>query len=236
VDAWTVGLVGVIVVGLATIIYGALSDRARNKRAAAAILAPPDRPIPRFAPDSPAPQYLTELQARRMPERAEPTDLDPVERTRIAEALKADGTAKIDAGYLASDFVTDPTTKWAVLAHPRVLVCDQGVETVRELLAVLEKVIVSGAPLVIAAPAFSAVVQSTLLVNMIQRRVRAIPVAADSVQLVRICATTGAARIARSDLQSGYVPFDVLGRCGCWVSTATASYVIEPTAKENDPQ
>ncbi len=66
-DPWTLGLVAVVVLGLALIAYGALHDRARNRRAREEMLSPPKREIPQFRPDTPAPQYLSELQARRPP-------------------------------------------------------------------------------------------------------------------------------------------------------------------------
>ena len=62
-DAWSIGLIVLIIAGLGAIIFGALWDRRRNKRRAAEMLAPPARSIPQFHPDSPAPHYLSDLQA-----------------------------------------------------------------------------------------------------------------------------------------------------------------------------
>ena len=75
VDPWSIGLIVLIIAGLAAIILGALWDRRRNKQRAAEMLAPPARTIPQFHPDAPAPHYLSDLQARRRPEEAESTDL-----------------------------------------------------------------------------------------------------------------------------------------------------------------
>ncbi|HKN43267.1 MAG TPA: hypothetical protein VJW23_05040, partial [Propionibacteriaceae bacterium] len=82
-DPWSIGLIALIVVGLAAIIFGALWDRRRNKRRAAEMLAPPARSIPRFKPDAPAPHYLSDLQARRKPDDAKASDLTQAEREAI---------------------------------------------------------------------------------------------------------------------------------------------------------
>ena len=74
-DPWTIGLIVLVIAGLGAIIFGALWDRGRNKQRAAEMLAPPARTIPQFHPDAPAPHYLSDLQARRRPEDAEPTEL-----------------------------------------------------------------------------------------------------------------------------------------------------------------
>ena len=64
-DAWQIGLIVLIIVGLGLVVFGALWDRARNRRRAAEMLAPPPRTIPQFRPDAPPPHYLSDLQARR---------------------------------------------------------------------------------------------------------------------------------------------------------------------------
>ena len=131
VEPWTLGLVAVIVVGLAVIVFGALSDRAKTRRAAAEMLSPPQRTIPQFSPDTPAPQYLSDLQARRPPEEAPSTELSASEREQLARRLRDPSTLKVDAGWLSRDFVTDPGSGQAVLDSPRVLVCLEPIESTR---------------------------------------------------------------------------------------------------------
>jgi hypothetical protein len=231
VDPWTVGLVVVIVVGLAVIVYGALHDRALNKRRAAEMLSAPSRPIPRFAPDRPAPHYLSELQARRPPPDAAATDLTPSEREQIKASQDDPTTVTVKAGYLAAEFITDAGSGWAVLDRPIIMVCDEPVQTVRELLPVLERLVLSKSPLVIAAPAFTDEVEATLAVNKIRLTMRLLPIRASAEQLVSIAEATGADRLLRSDLQAGFVLPQHLGRAGRWVSSRSQSFIIGPAGR-----
>jgi hypothetical protein len=233
VDPWTIGLVAVVVVGLALIIYGALSDRAKNKRAAVEMLAPPARDIPQFRPDSPAPTYLSELQARRAPEAVLAPELTTAEREQLAQQVKDPTTVKIAAGFLSRDFVTDRSTSQAVLDTPRVLVCTDRVESMRELLMILEKLVLSRTPLVIVAPSLSDEVRHTLEVNQIQGVLRLLAVTTSGGELDRAAAATRAQPRSRSDLQAGYVWPEHLGTCTRWVSTAKASFVIGPAGSDS---
>lgn len=224
VEPWIFGLVAVIVVGLAAILYGALSDRAKTRRAAEEMLSPPQRTIPQFSPDAPAPQYLSDLQARRPLEETASTELTAAERDRLAQQLRDPSTVTVAAGWLSKDFVTDAGSGRAVLDSPRVLVCLEPVESTRELLGVLERCTLSGTALVVAAPSFSDEVRGTLEVNAIRRTLRVLAVAAADV--APIAAATGASPRDRSDLQSGYVWPEHLGSCARWVSTSKASHVV----------
>jgi hypothetical protein len=226
VDPWNIGLIALIVVGLAVIILGALSDRYRNKRRATAMLAAPARPIPRFQPDAPTPHYLSDLQARRAPEDAERTDLTQPEREAITGELNGPETVVIKAGYASRAFVTDASSSWAVLEGPAVLVCADGIESFRELLGVLEKLILAKTPLVVVAPAIAPDVLATLEVNKIRQTMRLLVVTPDQAGLDTIANTCQAAAVDRRDRQAGDVPEDRLGGCERWVSTAKASYLI----------
>jgi hypothetical protein len=197
VDAWSIGLIALIVVGLAAIIFGAVWDRRRNKRRAAEMLAPPPRTIPHFTPDAPAPHYLSDLQARRR-----------------------------QVGYASRDFVTDATSGWAVLEHPAVLVCGDPIDTFRELLGPMEKLILSDSPLVVAAPAIARDVLATLEVNTIRQTMRLLAVICDDAGRDTVAAACHAMIIDRSDRQSGYLGPEHLGHCERWISTATSSHVI----------
>jgi hypothetical protein len=234
VDPWNIGLVAVIVIGLGLIIFGALMDRYRNKRRATAMLAPPGRPIPRFHPDAPAPHYLSELQARRVPEDAERTELTQPERELVASELKDPETVTIKAGYASPAFVTDQASSWAVLEDPAVLVCADAVESFRELLDVLEKLILAKAPLVVVAPAVGPEVLATLEVNKIRQTMPLLVVTPDQAGLDIVAKTCQASPVDRRDRQAGDVPQDRLGSCERWVSTAKASYLIgTPSAQQS---
>jgi hypothetical protein len=234
VDLWTVGLTVVLAIGLVAVIFGALHDRARNRRAVAEILSPPDRTIPRFAPDAPAPHYLSELQARRTP-RATSTALTPKQRDEISRQFSEPRTLSVDAGYASGDFVTDEGSGWAVLDHARVLVCADPIQSTRELLAVLEPFALSQTPLVVVAPGLAQEVKATLEVNTIQSTMRLLAVLAESSQRQVVADATGAHLITRADLQAGYVPLDCLGDCDRWVSDATRSYLIQAKPAPTSP-
>jgi len=226
VDPWSVGLIVVIIVGLAAIIFGALWDRRLNKRRAAEMLAPPRRTIPHFKPDAPAPHYLSDLQARRRPENAQLTHLSDAERQSIAQQLIDPQTVRIEAGYASRDFITDPSSGWAVLEKPAVLVCGDPIQTFRELLGTLEKLILSRTPVVVVAPAIAADVLSTLEVNAIRQTMRLLAVICDTDRLSTIAAACQGMIIDRSDRQSGYLAPDQLGHCERWISTDKSSHLV----------
>jgi len=226
VDLWQVGLIAVIVVGFALIVFGALWDRARNQRRAREMLSPPPRHIPQFRPDAPAPHYLSDLQARRRPTGAEGAALTPEERQRVNRQIADAQTVTVPTGYASRDFVTDPTSGWAVLDHPAVLACADPVDSIRELLPVLERLIMTGTPLVVLAPRMSTEVRATLEVNAIQQTMRLLAVTPSIAELKSLAAACGVEPVDRSDRQAGYFPPEQLGQCERWVSTPKASHVI----------
>jgi hypothetical protein len=226
VDLWQVGLIAVIVIGLGLIIFGALWDRSRNRRRAAEMLSPPPRTIPQFRPDAPAPHYLSDLQARRQPAARKPAALTAEDRETISRQIADTQTVTIPAGYASKDFVTDPSSGWAVLDKPAVLVCADPVETIRELLGVLEQLNMSRTPLVVVAPGVAPEVLATLEVNQIQQTMQLLAVTPEASELSALATACGATIMDHADLRSGYAPPGQFGRCERWVSTAKASHVI----------
>ena len=226
-DPWSIGLAVLVVVGLVAVVFGALWDGTRNRRRAAAMLAPPERVIPHFRPDAPAPQYLSELQARRAPSTAVATGLDAEMRAEVRRQLETAAGTAVAAGWASADFVTDPETGWAVLEDPVVLVCADEVASLRELLGLLERVLMGRRPLVVVAPSLAPEVQATLEVNRIRGLLAVVAVlvldAAEREALARAC---GATPSERTDRQAGYLPSSVLGRCHRWVSTDRRSLAV----------
>jgi len=225
VDPWSIGLIVLIVAGLAAIIFGALWDRQLNKRRAAEMLAPPKRTIPHFTPDAPAPHYLSDLQARRRPENA-PSNLSKAEREAISRQLADPNTVTVNVGYASRDFITDASSGWAVLEQPAVLVCGDPIQTFRELLGALEKLILSKTPLVVVAPAIAREVLATLEVNAIRQTMRLLAVICNQACLTTVAAACQAMIIDRSDRQSGYLAPDQLGHCERWISSDTSSHLV----------
>ncbi len=227
VDGWTIGLVALVVVGLAAILYGALSDRARNRRRAEAMLAPPERAIPQFQPTATGPAYVSELQARRPPSGGRASVLSDADRAALDRSLKDPDVLTLPAGWASADFVTDPPSSRAVLDHPVILVCGDPVASLRELLPVLERAIPTQTAVVVVAPELGWEVQSTLEVNAIRRTLPLLAVRLpDPADLERLAAATGAVLTDRGDRQAGYVLTEQLGRCDRWVATRTTSHLV----------
>jgi hypothetical protein len=227
VEPWSIGLVALIVIGLGVIIFGALHDRARNRRRAAEMLAPPPRAIPRLERDAPAPAYVSELQARRAPGGAG-RDLSPGDRAAVDAEIEAASTVTINTGYASRDFVTDAPTSRAVLDHPLVAVCAGPVQSVRELLPILERASRSHRPLVLLAASFTPEITATLEVNAIQRTIALVAVVAGTADAEAVARATHAVIIDAADRRSGYLAPNQLGSCARWISTATASHLILP--------
>lgn len=225
-EGWQVGLIAVIVVGVVVIVYGALKDRRTNERRRREMLAPPERDIPRFSPDAPTPHYLSDLQARRAPSGAKPTDLDDTERDHLRDWMTSSVPAVLPSGYATADLVTDAPTGWAVLRDPAVLLTHEELASVRELLGVMEHQLPTGRPLVIAAPRISRELIDTFAVNHIQQIMTVLPVLVpDDLDRATIEAVTGSTPMIRADLQSGYLAPGMLGACEIWLSTAERSYL-----------
>ncbi len=226
-EGWQLGLVAVIVLGLAAIVFGAVRDRRLNERRRREMLAPPERSIPKFSPEAPTPSYLSELQARRPPPDATPTDLSTADRDELRAAMGSPDTTVIDRGYATADLVTDPTTGWSVLRQPSVLVAETGITTLREILGVLEDQMPTGRGLVVVAPAIGDELLSTFAVNHIRQVITILPVIVTDESVRRqIATTTGAQLMSHTDLQSGYLVPGLLGTCDTWVSSARQSHIL----------
>lgn len=222
-EGWQIGLIVMMAVGVAVILFGALWDRARTQRREREMLSPPARTIPEFHPETPAPHYLSELAARRTTPASEEA-LDEATRGRLREAV--DTAEPVAAGYAGPDFVTDSPTGWAVLRRPRVLVCGQAVATIRELLPALESVQLSQHPLVIVAPDFEPAVLSTLKVNRLRHLIDILAIRAPGGVRDAIIDRCGGAPVEWSDLRAGYLPEAAYGSIGWWISDARHSWLL----------
>lgn len=227
VDAGTWGIVAVLVIGTAVVLYGWLSDRAAARREAEELHRPPERDIPRFHPEDARPHYLTELEAATHPEHAPPTALAAAVRHLLTERLK--GSPSFPSGWPNRGFITDPGTGWCVMESPLVLVCSDEVTTMRELLPAVRHAKASDRPLVVVAPQVSAEVVSTLRANLIQGTFLALPVELADAGLRRsVGSLTGGEPVSAQDLRSGYLPQASLGECDTWVSDEDTSWVLLP--------
>lgn len=222
VQAWVVVMVVVVALALALTVYGALSDRAKNRRRAAEMLGPPKRDIPGLPAAARPPTYVTQAQARRRPAGAAPP-------ARASDPRSAREEIEIRVGYASADFVTDPGSTEVALDEPLVLVCADDVETVRELLPALEQALRTTRPLVVVAPRIAPEVLGTLEVNALQGKVPGVALLADEVVRAQVVEVSGADPVDAADRRSGWLDPDSLGSVVRWTSSRTTTRVTPAT-------
>ncbi|MFT3860774.1 hypothetical protein [Micropruina sp.] len=221
-DWWGIGVI--LAVGITVVAFGYLDDRRKTRERDAAMAAPPQRDIPRFEPTHSTPEYLNELTARQRPHKLASTDLSELTRTDLKAAQAS--AASVAAGIATTSFVTDGPTGWAVATDPVVAVLSGRVDTVRELLPLLERAQCAKRPLVLAAPGFSPEVLDTLAANTVQGKQQCLPVVVNAEQAERLSALTLARPLSHSDLQAGWLPDEALGSIDTWLSDRTTSWLI----------
>lgn len=223
VDAGYLGIGLVLVIGIAVVVYGWLSDRTDTKRRQSALTQPPDRDIPGLDPKSEGPGYVTEYEALHRPDQRAPLTDDA--RAELKRSLT--GAPSLAHGHVAKEFTTDPTSGFCVLDQPIVLVADAELTTIRELLPVLERARAGDRRLVVIAPSISPEVLATLRVNAsMQTLASAVVLMPDGGQRRALCSLVGALPLSRDDLRSGYLPESALGSCETWVSSAERLWVL----------
>lgn len=225
----TIGYIGialVLVVGIAIVVYGWLSDRVDTKRRQDALTQAPDRPIPGHSPDAPAPTYVTQDEALHQPRDRAATALADSDRADLKSRLN--GAPNLPHGHAAAEFVTDEPSGLCVLADPWILVADHDVTTVRELLPFLEKLRGTDRRLVVVAPSLGREVLATMQVNAVKRTLRcAVVLIPDAGQRRALCSLVGAVPVPWEDLRAGYIPITNLGTCSTWVSSADRLWVLQ---------
>jgi len=195
------GVVIILVVGVVILLIAALADRRSRLRL--------QRERPAGAPEDgiPAPDYITDEQLAASA-RLLRTDEVPDERALAAIEQAA---APLNL-RLASDGFATLARGRALLTHPRVLVCRDGVETTRELLGVLRRAAAASVPLVVAAPTLSAEVADTLVANARAGTLAVVALTGSDDALSQLAIQVGAVRVARTDLQADDVPDEYLGQ------------------------
>lgn len=222
VDLAYLGIVAVVVIGVAVVAYGWLSDRTANKHRAAQVSGPPDRPIPGRADDAAEPSY--ELEPDLLAERRYPNALDEAARDKLAAQL--DEAPALPHGWANEAFVTDPQTSWSVLDSPIVLVAAEPITTMRELLPVLDKARNQNAALLIAAPQLAGEVTATLAVNAATQHLPLCAIIVEPKAAAELARHTGTYPVPRADLQAGYLPPGSLGHCDRFVAGPKRCWVL----------
>jgi chaperonin GroEL len=75
---------------------------------------------------------------------------------------------KFDRGFLSPYFITDAERMESILEDPLILLCDQKVNALRDLVALLEEIAKSGRPLLIVAEDIEGEALATLIVNRLR--------------------------------------------------------------------
>ncbi|MEO4038466.1 chaperonin GroEL [Micrococcus sp. 2A] len=85
---------------------------------------------------------------------------------------------RFDKGYISGYFVTDTDRQEAVLEDPYILIVNSKISTVKDMVAILEKVMQSGKPLLIIAEDVDGEALATLVVNKIRGTFKSVAVKA----------------------------------------------------------
>jgi chaperonin GroEL len=141
-------------------------------------------------------------------------------RVRLNQATALEG------GWTRDRFITDPTSRWAVVTTPVVLVTP-AVHAFRELWPAIAVARQQETGLVVVATAFDTASLDTLVVNATTGRLHCVAVRAPSDNALAVVAmATDATVVDRTSLQSGYLPPVNLGHCVVWISNPTHSWAL----------
>ncbi|MGC3992610.1 MAG: hypothetical protein QM779_00515 [Propionicimonas sp.] len=224
-DLGYLGIGLVLVIGVAVVVHGWLSDRTDTSHRQDALTGAPDRDIPGLRADAPAPDYLTGYEALERVPYHPSASLTDAERAALQARLP--GSPSLPVGHTSSEFVTDEASGLCVLPSPWILVADHDVTTIRELLPLLEKARAGDRSVVVVAPALSGDVIDTLRVNVVKQTLRSAAVLIpDAAQRRALCSLVGALPVPWEDLRAGYVPESSLGTCDTWVSSSAQSWML----------
>ena len=181
------------------------------------LTTPPDQPT---LTDLAPPEYLTEETIRT--QYAQPADeLSPQDRERISAAIGA--ITPLALGWPSDDFVTDQTTKRAILEPALVLVTEE-ISRFSDLLPLFRLAVGQKTGLVVVATSLAREVLATVSLNVLAGRLACLCLLSDD--LAAVAERCGASVVPATDLTAGWVPDEVLGRVALWVSDASQSWIV----------
>jgi chaperonin GroEL len=148
---------------------------------------------------------------------------------------------QFDKGYVSPYFVTDPDRQEAVLEDPYILVCNSKISSAHDLIAVLERVIQVGKPLLIIAEDVDGEALATLIVNKLRGTFTSVAVKAPGfgdrrkAMLADIAILTGGQVISEEvGLKLENVDLSLLGRARKVVVDKDTTTVIEGSGSGAD--
>jgi chaperonin GroEL len=141
---------------------------------------------------------------------------------------------RFDKGYISGYFVTDAERQETVLEDPYILIVNSKISNVKDLVAVLEKVMQGGKPLLIIAEDVEGEALATLVVNKIRGTFKSVAVKAPGfgdrrkAQLADIAILTGGQVIAEEvGLKLENATLDLLGQARKVVVTKDETTIVE---------
>ncbi len=141
---------------------------------------------------------------------------------------------RFDKGYISAYFVTDAERQETVLEDPYILIVNSKISNVKELVAVLEKVMQSNKPLLIIAEDIEGEALATLIVNKIRGTFKSVAVKAPGfgdrrkAQLADIAILTGGQVISEEvGLKLETAGLELLGKARKVVVTKDETTIVE---------
>ena len=141
---------------------------------------------------------------------------------------------RFDKGYISAYFVTDAERQETVLEDPYILIVNSKISNVKELVAVLEKVMQSNKPLLIIAEDIEGEALATLIVNKIRGTFKSVAVKAPGfgdrrkAQLADIAVLTGGQVISEEvGLKLETAGLELLGQARKVVVTKDETTIVE---------
>jgi chaperonin GroEL len=148
---------------------------------------------------------------------------------------------RFDKGYISPYFVTDQDRMEAVIDDAYVLLVSSKISNVRDLLAVLEKVMQSGKPLVVIAEDVEGEALATLVVNKIRGTFKSVAVKAPGfgerrkAMLQDMAILTGGQVISEDvGLKLENTTVDLLGRAKKVIVTKDETTIVEGAGSQDD--
>ena len=148
---------------------------------------------------------------------------------------------QFDKGYISPYFITDPDTQEAVLEDPYILIANQKINSVNDMLPVLEKIMQSGKPLMVLAEDVEGEALATLVVNKIRGTFSSLAVKAPGfgerrkAMMQDIAILTGGTVISEEvGLKLDGVAIDMLGRARRVVVSKDNTTVVDGAGDESD--
>ncbi len=148
---------------------------------------------------------------------------------------------RFDKGYISPYFVTDPERMEAVLEDPYILIANSKISAVKDLLAVLEKVMQAGKAVVILAEDIEGEALATLVVNKIRGTFKSVAVKAPGfgdrrkAMLQDIAILTGATVVSEEvGLKLENATLDLLGQARKVVVTKDETTIVEGAGSDDE--